>query len=63
VKKLIKRLEAARGNGTSMISLIIRTLPQLRGALPPSPGLKSRMSLITLFSAEGPDLSCGEDVG
>ena len=30
VKKLIKRLEAARGNGTSMISLIIRThLPVL----------------------------------
>jgi peptide subunit release factor 1 (eRF1) len=28
VKKLIKRLEAARGNGTSMISLIIRTLSQ-----------------------------------
>lgn len=27
VKKLIKRLEAARGNGTSMISLIIRTSP------------------------------------
>lgn len=26
VKKLIKRLEAARGNGTSMISLIIRML-------------------------------------
>ncbi len=26
VKKLIKRLEAARGNGTSMISLIIRKL-------------------------------------
>ena len=26
VKKLIKSLEAARGNGTSMISLIIRTL-------------------------------------
>ena len=25
VKKLIKRLEQARGNGTSMISLIIRT--------------------------------------
>lgn len=24
VKKLIKRLESARGNGTSMISLIIR---------------------------------------
>lgn len=27
VKKLIKRLEAARGNGTSMISLIIRNEP------------------------------------
>jgi peptide chain release factor subunit 1 len=27
VKKLIKRLEAARGNGTSMISLIIRKRP------------------------------------
>lgn len=26
VKKLIKRLESARGNGTSMISLIIRKL-------------------------------------
>lgn len=26
VKKLIKSLEMARGNGTSMISLIIRTL-------------------------------------
>lgn len=25
VKKLVKRLEAARGNGTSMISLIIRS--------------------------------------
>jgi len=28
VKKLIKRLEAARGNGTSMISLIIRRFPR-----------------------------------
>ena len=27
VKKLIKRLEQARGNGTSMISLIIRKSP------------------------------------
>jgi peptide subunit release factor 1 (eRF1) len=37
VKKLIKRLEAARGNGTSMISLIIRTSldpPLLRHSLP-----------------------------
>jgi peptide chain release factor subunit 1 len=25
IKKLVKRLESARGNGTSMISLIIRT--------------------------------------
>jgi peptide chain release factor subunit 1 len=29
VKKLIKRLEAARGNGTSMISLIIRKFAQV----------------------------------
>jgi len=30
VKKLIKRLESARGNGTSMISLIIRaSLPSM----------------------------------
>jgi peptide chain release factor subunit 1 len=28
VKKLIKRLESARGNGTSMISLIIRSSPR-----------------------------------
>ena len=33
VKKLIKRLEAARGNGTSMISLIIRMSPP-RSSLP-----------------------------
>jgi peptide chain release factor subunit 1 len=31
VKKLIKRLEAARGNGTSMISLIIREYAALAG--------------------------------
>lgn len=30
VKKLIKRLESARGNGTSMISLIIRRISHLR---------------------------------
>lgn len=34
VKKLIKRLEAARGNGTSMISLIIRMLDPF-GVRPP----------------------------
>ena len=30
VKKLIKRLEAARGNGTSMISLIIRMFAMVK---------------------------------
>lgn len=37
VKKLIKRLEQARGNGTSMISLIIRMsmMHLLSGALSP----------------------------
>ena len=34
VKKLIKRLEAARGNGTSMISLIIRENPRLLPKIP-----------------------------
>jgi len=38
VKKLIKRLEAARGNGTSMISLIIRK------TAPRSPSMLYRMS-------------------
>lgn len=33
VKKLIKRLESARGNGTSMISLIIRMLRALPNLL------------------------------
>ena len=32
VMKLIKRLEAARGNGTSMISLIIRRICLLEEA-------------------------------
>jgi hypothetical protein len=41
VKKLIKRLEAARGNGTSMISLIIRKsltgpYPAITTATPPT---------------------------
>lgn len=31
VKKLIKSLTAARGNGTSMISLVIRPKDQVRG--------------------------------
>ncbi|KAK1245201.1 hypothetical protein MKX08_004830, partial [Trichoderma sp. CBMAI-0020] len=32
IKKLVKRLEAARGNGTSMISLVIRTFRPLQTA-------------------------------
>lgn len=57
VKKLIKRLESARGNGTSMISLIIRTF------FPPA-RLYRRSFVLTLdCSAEGSDLSSGEDVG
>ena len=37
VKKLIKRLEAARGNGTSMISLIIPPKDQVSRAASPVP--------------------------
>lgn len=43
VKKLIKRLESARGNGTSMISLIIRECDQtsiLSGNISPAQLLK-----------------------
>jgi peptide chain release factor subunit 1 len=36
VKKLIKRLEAARGNGTSMISLIIRMCSPFASLASPS---------------------------
>lgn len=53
VKKLIKRLEAARGNGTSMISLIIRKDHNLLFAVYTN----------MLFSAQGSSLSCGENVG
>jgi hypothetical protein len=52
VKKLIKRLEAARGNGTSMISLIIRK----------SLWSTSANESLTEASAEGPDLPSSEDV-
>jgi peptide chain release factor subunit 1 len=48
VKKLIKRLEAARGNGTSMISLIIREALRIRpfarwfaNVIPQPPKIKS----------------------
>ena len=53
VKKLIKSLEAARGNGTSMISLIIREhCRNFEGA---------DLSNSTC-SAKGPSLASGEDV-
>ena len=54
VKKLIKRLEAARGNGTSMISLIIRKTSRRYILYIPSN---------ILCSAKGSGLPCGEDVG
>lgn len=57
VKKLIKRLESARGNGTSMISLIIRTFSL---ALP---SLAERRALTLNYSPEGSDFSSGQDVG
>jgi peptide subunit release factor 1 (eRF1) len=53
VKKLIKRLEAARGNGTSMISLIIRGL---------SHDTPARAVLIPR-SPQGPGVPRREDVG
>lgn len=54
VKKLIKRLEAARGNGTSMISLIIR-MSSPRSSLP--------AHRLTLQSPQGPDLARRQNVG
>ena len=54
VKKLIKRLEAARGNGTSMISLIIRTKPAM---------CAGKSDRLTTHSAQGPGLARRQDVG
>ncbi len=55
VKKLIKRLEAARGNGTSMISLIIREyIVAMRLGCYRSDNL---------CSAKGPGFPSGKDVG
>jgi hypothetical protein len=54
VKKLIKRLEAARGNGTSMISLIIRSSPCC---------LLGGRDRLTVCSAQGPGLARRQDVG
>jgi len=54
VKKLIKSLEAARGNGTSMISLIIRKST-----------MRVRVLTLLIFylSAKGSDLESSKDVG
>ena len=63
VKKLIKRLEAARGNGTSMISLIIRMFFFFLGGGVVCSGLRvSRLTLLC-YSAQGSGISSSEDVG
>ena len=54
VKKLIKRLEAARGNGTSMISLIIRKYIHHNMSI----GMSNSVS-----SPKGPSLPCSQNVG
>lgn len=55
VKKLIKSLEAARGNGTSMISLIIRKQDICAAIM---------MALADhLKSAQGSDFPSGKDAG
>jgi peptide subunit release factor 1 (eRF1) len=57
VKKLIKRLEQARGNGTSMISLIIRMCMHIST-------LSTSTSLtLHLYSPQGSSLESGKDVG
>lgn len=54
VKKLIKRLEAARGNGTSMISLIIRTSKTLTVATQQQHSQKYRLAWTDSAALEGP---------
>merc|ERR1712137_486143 len=58
VKKLIKRLEAARGNGTSMISLIIppkdqvsRAAKMLAEEFGTASNIKSRVNRLSVLSA------------
>ena len=66
MKKLIKRLEAARGNGTSMISLIIRTFAPAAARWAERDAFSRalyRALLMASFSAKGSDLACGKDVG
>lgn len=55
VKKLIKRLEAARGNGTSMISLIIRASHAVKC-------LAAALTDLGTCSSEGSGLSSGQNV-
>jgi peptide subunit release factor 1 (eRF1) len=57
VKKLIKRLEAARGNGTSMISLIIREFCN------PFATLLQGVVLTRVCSPKGSSFTGCEDVG
>jgi hypothetical protein len=54
VKKLIKRLEAARGNGTSMISLIIRMC---------TISVSGLAITDTLCSTQGPSFTSSKNVG
>lgn len=65
VKKLIKRLESARGNGTSMISLIIRMflLPVNAYIGDPFRYNETTSPLTILYSPQGSDLARCEDVG
>ena len=56
VKKLIKRLEQARGNGTSMISLIIR---QSKSQAMLGPRMVSESALIA-FVRQRPRTKCHE---
>jgi peptide subunit release factor 1 (eRF1) len=64
VKKLIKRLESARGNGTSMISLIIRMFFPANAYIGDPFAVKETTSPLTIiYSPQGSDLSRCEDVG
>jgi hypothetical protein len=62
VKKLIKRLEAARGNGTSMISLIIRTC-HLSSHSPLVITPPTLTLTLTPCSPQGPDLPRRQNAG
>jgi peptide subunit release factor 1 (eRF1) len=65
VKKLIKRLTQARGNGTSMISLIIRTFPSTCSCQHrlPTPTTIISQVLTRPHSPQGSNLPSRKDVG